>query len=110
MYQADAYNHAYTNHYPNQYPLSVSTIPTPLSYFPFQTQQQLQVKPEPVPPDPPEPAVTPKVASKAIERLILLELQHAGFESADKSAVNRLELEVSTCTLLGFLNMTLETN
>jgi hypothetical protein len=57
------------------------------------------VKTEPTPPEPPEPAVTPKVASKAIERLILLQLQHAGFETAEKSAVKRLELEVATCTL-----------
>jgi len=95
MYQPDGYHPAYTNHYPNQYPTSGVTLPTPLSYFAFQTQQ-LPVKPEPIPPEPPEPAVTPKVASKAIERLILLELQHAGFESAEKSVVKRLELEVST--------------
>jgi hypothetical protein len=99
MYQPDAYNHPYPNHYPNQYPLTGSILPTPLSFFPFQTQQ-LQAKAEPAPPEPPEPAVTPKVASTAIERLILLELQHAGFESAEKSAVKRLELEVSTCMLL----------
>jgi transcription initiation factor TFIID subunit 8 len=103
MYQPDAYNIPYSNHYPNHYPSSVSTIPTPLSYFPF--QQQLQVKTEPTPPEPPEPVVTPKVASKAIERLILLELQHAGFESAEKSTVNRLELEVSTCMLLALLDV-----
>jgi transcription initiation factor TFIID subunit 8 len=106
MYQPDVYNLPYTNHYPNQYPTSGTTIPTPLSYFPFQTQQ-LQVKPEPTPPEPPEPAVTPKVASKAIERLILLELQHAGFDSAEKSAANRLELEVSTCTLPDFSDLDL---
>lgn len=105
MYQPDAYI-PYPNHYPNHYPQSVSTIPTPLSYFPF--QQHLQVKAEPVPPEPPEPVVTPKVASKAIQRLILLELQHAGFESAEKSAVNRLELEVSTCTSLELFELDFE--
>jgi len=105
MYQPDAYNIPYSNHYPNHYPQSVATLPTPLSYFPF--QQPLQVKTEPAPPEPPEPVVTPKVASKAIERLILLELQHAGFESAEKSAVNRLELEVSTCKLFELLEVEL---
>lgn len=100
MYQPNAYNTPYTNHYPNHYPTSAIGVPAPISYFPpFQAQQQ-PVKLEPVPPEPPEPAVTQKVASRAIESLVLLELQNAGYEGAERHAVQRLELEVSTCALL----------
>lgn len=99
-HQPDAYHTPYTNHYPNQYPTSAPAIPAPISYFPpFQALQQ-PVKVEYVPPEPPEPAVTPKVASRAIESLVLLELQNAGYERAERHAVQRLELEVSTCAFL----------
>ncbi len=100
MYQPDAYNTTYRNHYPNQYPATATGIPTAISYFPpFQAQQQ-PVKVEHVPPEPPEPAVTKNVASRAIESLVLLELQEAGYERAERHAVQRLELEVSTCAFV----------
>ncbi len=96
MYQPDIYNTAYTNHYPNSYP--VTTIPAPISYFPpLQTQQPAKI--EPVQHDPPEPAVTHKVASKAIERLVLQELKNVGFDRVEQPAVGRLQLEVTTCVV-----------
>lgn len=103
MYQPDAYTNPYSNHYPNQYPAATAGnlaatagLPTPLSYFPpFQVQPPIAT---PAPPDPPEPTVTPRVASKAVERLVTLELQSVGFEKAEPSAVDRLQVEVSTCT------------
>ena len=93
MYQPDLYSTTYTNHYPNSYP--VTTIPAPISFFPtLQTQQPAKI--EPVQHDPPEPAVTHKVASKAIEGLVLQELKNVGFDRAEQPAVGRLQLEVST--------------
>ncbi|PPQ69382.1 hypothetical protein CVT24_001651 [Panaeolus cyanescens] len=71
------------------------TMSTALPFFP-----QFQTKTEPVPeispPEPPEPAVTPAVASRALQKLISHQLQQAGFNTAVQPAVQRLELEVAT--------------
>ena len=102
MYQPDAIPNPYSNHYPNQYPSLISAIPSSLPYFPvFQHPQHLKPAPIPEvsPPDPPEPSITPSVASKSVQRLILLELQRAGFDSAVQPAVQRLEVELVTCML-----------
>lgn len=49
------------------------------------------------PPTPPEPAVSPDVAAKALQRLISAELLVVGFESAEQTAMHRFEIEVSAC-------------
>lgn len=100
MYQPpDPVPNPYSSHYPNQYPLVTSAIPP---YFPSFQHPQL-LKPTPIPeislPDPPEPSITPSVASKSIQRLLALELQRAGFDSAVQPALQRLEIELVTCML-----------
>lgn len=101
MYPSDsaANTYQYSTHYPNQYPVSTANPSTPIPYFaPFQIQPLKQAPvPETPPPDPPEPAVTPKVASRALQRLVTFELQNVGFEKAEQLAVQRLEHEVATC-------------
>jgi hypothetical protein len=97
--QADPVPNPYSSHYPNQYPILTSAIPSSLPYFPSFQHPQL-LKPAPVleifPAEPPEPAITSTVASKSVQRLILLELQRAGFDSAVQPAVQRLEVELVT--------------
>ena len=98
--QPDPVPNPYSSHYPNQYPILTSAIPSSLPYFPsFQHPQHLKPAPIPEisPPDPPEPSITPTVASKSVQRLISLELQRAGFDSAVQPAVQRLEVELVTC-------------
>ena len=100
--QPDPVPNPYSSHYPNQYPILTSAIPSSLPYFPsFQHPQHLKPAPIPEisPPDPPEPSITPIVASKSVQRLISLELQRAGFDSAIQPAVQRLEVELVTCML-----------
>jgi len=98
--QPDPVPNPYSSHYPNQYPILTSAVPSSLPYFPsFQHPQH--PKPAPVQaeissPDPPEPSITPTVASKSVQRLISLELQRAGFDSAVQPAVKRLEVELVT--------------
>jgi len=106
--QPDPILNPYSSHYPNQYPSVTSAIPSSLPYFPsFQHPQHL--KPAPIteisPPDPPEPSITPAVASKSVQRLISLELQRAGFESAVQPAVQRLEVELVTCMFVALLHL-----
>ncbi|PPQ77712.1 hypothetical protein CVT25_011147 [Psilocybe cyanescens] len=103
MYQSDSTypNSPYTGHYPNHYPSPSTAAPTPMAYFPtYQSQPQPQQTPKQNPgdayQDPAEPSVTPRVASKAIERLVTFELQNAGFERAVQPALQRLEAEVAT--------------
>lgn len=81
-----------------------------MAYFPtFQSQVQPQQAQKQnaveIFQDPPEPSVTPRVASKAIERLVTIELQNAGFERAVQPALERLEVEVATCMALHFLTV-----
>jgi len=97
--QPDLVPNPYSSHYPNQYPILTSVIPS-LPYFPsFQHPQHLK----PAPPiseislhDHAEPTITLAVASKSVQRLISLELQRAGFDSAVQPAVQRLEVELVT--------------
>ncbi|KAF8165000.1 hypothetical protein B0H34DRAFT_687373 [Crassisporium funariophilum] len=100
MYQPDVTANPYSTHYPNHYPATTSAaLPATLPYFPtFQHGQPLKSAPavDSAPPDPPEPSVTPDVASRAIQRLILFELQGAGYETAVQPTVHRLEVEVVT--------------
>ncbi|KAF5369962.1 hypothetical protein D9758_001279 [Tetrapyrgos nigripes] len=72
-----------------------TSLTTPLTYYPpfTHTLDQTTVEP-PRPPSPPQPAVTPEVASQAIQRLISSEFRDANFESAQPSALYRLEQEV----------------
>jgi transcription initiation factor TFIID subunit 8 len=98
--QPDPVPNPYSSHYPNQYPILTSAITSSLPYFPSFQHPQL-LKPAPIseisPPEPPEPSITPSVASKSVQRLISLELQRAGFDSAVQPAVQRLEVELVTC-------------
>lgn len=104
--QQDPVPNPYSSHYPNQYPILTSAIPSSLPYFPsFQHPQHL--KPAPIeisPPEPPEPSISSTVASKSVQRLISLELQRAGFDSAVQPAVERLEVELVTCMEFLHLN------
>ena len=50
------------------------------------------------PPTAPEiSGVSSELASKALQRLISVEMRDAGFESAEGGAVRRLELELASC-------------
>ncbi|KDR83377.1 hypothetical protein GALMADRAFT_235479 [Galerina marginata CBS 339.88] len=92
----------YSSHYPNHYPSVTASIPQPIGYFPpYQGQAQVQQPPKQTPAeaassDPADPAVTPEVASKALQRLVSSELKNAGFERAVQPALERLEHEVAT--------------
>ncbi|KAH9482600.1 hypothetical protein JR316_0004700 [Psilocybe cubensis] len=86
-----------SGHYPNHYPSPATPAATPMAYYPpFQQQLPQKLDPAEFHQDPPEPSVTPRVASKAIQRLVTLELQNAGFERAVQPALERLEVEVAT--------------
>lgn len=47
------------------------------------------------PPPPAPPAVTPHIASQALQRLVSSQLRDAGFHSAQPQALRKLELEVA---------------
>ena len=105
MYQPEAasnpYTPLYTGHYPNQYPSANAAVPSAIPYYPLYQGQQA-TKPassEMQRPDPSEPSVTPQVAARAMQRLVSVELQNAGFERAVQPAAQRLEQEVTTCKL-----------
>lgn len=65
------------------------------------SQSSFQVTSATPPPDPPTAlelsAVTSEVASQAIQRLLSLELQHAGFDSSEPYAMEWFEHEVTAC-------------
>jgi hypothetical protein len=88
----------YTAHLP-QY--NASVVNSALSYYP-QFSQTTQPRSSPAPDIPPPPpdltSITPQVASRAMHRLIISELRDVGFDSAQLSAVKRIELEVVACT------------
>lgn len=80
--------------------LSGMTMPyTPTSYPSYygQTYSSLYTRPtspaEP-PPPPDYSSINPEVAAKAIEKLVLAGLKHAGFDGSESGALNRLEAEV----------------
>ncbi|CAL1701677.1 unnamed protein product [Somion occarium] len=97
------------SHYPSQ---AYGSYQSPYPNYPPQTQYPSQfpgqaaapynayppVKPTSPPPEPitaPDlPAITPDIASRVLQRLISAELRHAGFDTAQPAAVERLELEV----------------
>lgn len=84
----------YSSH-PSQY--NAGGLP-PLYYPPFSHTNQNQLS-SPVPdiqaPPPPDlTSVTSEVASRAMDRLLNSELRDASFDSAQSSAVKRLEIEV----------------
>ncbi len=60
-------------------------------------------KPPSPPPELPSaptlPSVTPEVASRILHRLLSSELRNAGFDSAESSAMHRLELDVVACVV-----------
>ncbi|KAJ7937279.1 hypothetical protein B0H13DRAFT_1945159 [Mycena leptocephala] len=66
-------------------------------YFPYHPPPPPRVATPPpdLPPPPPDlTSITPEVASKAIERLIMSELRDAGFSAAQPQAMERLERDV----------------
>ena len=88
----------YTSH-PPQY--NVPTGHSVLSYYPpYSHTNQLRSSPvADIPPPPPDlTSITPEVASRAMHRLITSELRDLGFDSAQLSAVKRIEIEVIACT------------
>jgi transcription initiation factor TFIID subunit 8 len=69
-------------------------------YFPYHPPPPPRVATPPpdLPPPPPDlTSITPEVASKAIERLIMSELRDAGFSAAQPQAMERLERDVVAC-------------
>ncbi|KAJ6539114.1 hypothetical protein B0H19DRAFT_1314063 [Mycena capillaripes] len=69
------------------------------SYFPTYNPLPPPPRVTPPPPDQPPPppdltSITPHVASKAIERLIMSELRDAGFSAAQPQTMERLERDV----------------
>lgn len=110
MYQQEAASNPYTplygGHYPNQYPAANVAASAAIPYFPlYQGQQAAKPAPSEMQlPDPSEPSVTPQVAARAMQRLVSVELQNAGFERAVQPAAQRLEQEVTTCKLLDAIN------
>ena len=75
------------------------TTPLP-SYSLYQPPQPLKSSPPPdLPPPPPDlTSVDPKVAFKAVERLLSSLLRDAGFDAAHPVALERLYVEVVSCT------------
>lgn len=73
--------------------------PGALSYYAFASAGPSVPgqKHENVAPPPAEPTVTPKVAERAIKKLVTAELKNAGFDRAEPMAVKQLELEVQAC-------------
>lgn len=61
------------------------------------------------PPEPPTPvvpivpAVNPELASRAMQRLLSVELRDIGFDAAEPAALKRLELDVAACSFLSRL-------
>jgi hypothetical protein len=93
------------SHYPTQF---TQTPQFPLSQNPyaalgpFQRHSRYSPPPELPPPPPDLTSVDPRVASQAIERLILVGLRDAGFTAAQPVALRRLEHEVVTCEAAHF--------
>ncbi|EKM59454.1 uncharacterized protein PHACADRAFT_249954 [Phanerochaete carnosa HHB-10118-sp] len=88
--------------YPAQYQQAApgQGQPSPFPYTPSLNSPTVKTPGSP----PPEPIaapdlaeVTEDVASKAMQRLISSELQHAGFNSASHAALRRLEQETTAC-------------
>ncbi|KAF8843149.1 hypothetical protein BDN67DRAFT_897862 [Paxillus ammoniavirescens] len=79
-------------HYPTQFPQP----PTPTAYqalYPLQPAKP--PSPPPGPPTAPDiPAISPRVASREVQKLIVLQLKNSEFESIESQALQRLELEV----------------
>ncbi len=93
-----------TNHYPS---VTASAAYTPLRpplssvnpYFPSLPHVELQPEP-PRPASPILPAVTPKVASQTVQRLVASELRDSGFNGAQPEALYVLEQEVVSCAFV----------
>lgn len=89
---AAAYGYSAPGYYPG-YP------PRPGAGYTFDpaaagTSAQWQVGPHSAPE---LPGVSPQLASHAMQRLLSSELRDAGFDSAEASAMRRLEREVAEC-------------
>ncbi|TFK27052.1 hypothetical protein FA15DRAFT_587120 [Coprinopsis marcescibilis] len=89
----------YAQQFPSNYaptPPIAGTMPF-LGFGPATTAlggfDQASAKPQAIP-STPEPDVTPRIAAKAIQKLVSVELKQAGFEKGDPTAVRRLEYEV----------------
>ncbi|KAK7061520.1 hypothetical protein R3P38DRAFT_2829951 [Favolaschia claudopus] len=86
QYAAQAQYNTQAAAYPNYFP------PT---YQPPAPPARVTPPPPDQPPPPPDlTSITPKVASEAIERLMLSELRDAGFSAAEPQALGRLERDV----------------
>ncbi|KAI0939570.1 hypothetical protein AcW1_004561 [Taiwanofungus camphoratus] len=93
QYQTQYPSYPNQNHYPSQYSPQTPTATYPV----YQPSQIKQGTPPPEPQPAPElPAITPGLASNALQRLLSLELRDIGFDSAQPAALRRLELEVVT--------------
>lgn len=84
-----------TPQYPTQFPQG------PLPNYPYPPGAVNQGSPPPDPPTPTVPAaptVTPEIASRALQRLLSVELRDIGFDAAEPAALKRLELDVAACS------------
>ncbi|KAF8665743.1 hypothetical protein AX16_000191 [Volvariella volvacea WC 439] len=90
------------SHYTTQYPAATSAgtyTASALSYLPPYPHIQQTKAPTPPPERPPSPpdlvnSITPEIASKTMTRLIINEIKDAGFDSAQTTAIQRIELEL----------------
>ena len=75
-------------------------FPQPPPGYPRYTFQPAKApSPPPGPPTAPDiPTITPQIASKQVQRLIVSQLKMAEFASIEPRALQRLELEVVACT------------
>ena len=80
--------------------MTLSYTPTSYPSYYGQTYSSLYTRatsPAEPPPPPDYSSINPEVATKAIERLVLVGLGKAGFDGSDAGALNRLEAEVVEC-------------
>src|ERR1700722_13838194 len=89
---------------PQHYQYHTSHYPLHTQYNQAAAVQHHQLSPlkPPSPPALPVPppklsSVTPKIASRAIQKLIAIELKDGGYDSAQSAALQRLEVEVTAC-------------
>jgi transcription initiation factor TFIID subunit 8 len=94
-----------SGHYPSQYPATPAAQSISFQSYQIPTQPILKSSPPPdLPPPPPDlTAITPKVASNAVRRLLFAVLRDAGFDAAQTNVLQRLEVEAVACKFVAHL-------
>ena len=97
-YQTPYTQYSQPGQYSSQYPQgSLAAYP---AYPPGGVKQGSPPPEAPAPAVPVVPSVTPELASRALQRLLSVELRDIGFDSAEPAALKRLELDVAACSFL----------